>query len=273
MEVALDIEPVFNLYAVHVVQVAITELSKATGFPSSALRYYERIGLLSPVGRSSGGYRLYDERAVERLGFIARAKRLGLNLEEIIDLVALWEDGPCGPVQARLQALVDEKVEFLNSQIEELTRFRAQLTHVQRSLTSAEPPDQCGPGCGCDTDLPTDREVAVALGGDAAPSSTEAADRIVCTLGAGDAPQRLIEWQSILERTEERRPGPEGLLLRFPTDPALLGDLAALAAREVACCSFFTFALKLDAEAAWLTVSAPATAMPMVEELFGQQRA
>ena len=67
----------FNLYARFVAEVAITELSKATGFPSSALRYYERIGLLSPVGRSPGGYRLYDERAVERLTFIARAKRLG----------------------------------------------------------------------------------------------------------------------------------------------------------------------------------------------------
>jgi len=272
VDVALDIEPVFNLYAVRMAQVAITELSKATGFPSSALRYYERIGLLSPVGRSSGGYRLYDERAVERLRFVARAKRLGLSLEEIIDLVALWEDGPCGPVQARLQALVDEKVDFLNSQIEELTRFRAQLTHVQRSLRSAEPADQCGPGCGCDTEPPTDSEVSVALGRVAAPSR-EAADRIVCTLGAGDAPQRLIEWQSILERSEERRPSPDGLSLRFPTDPALLGELAALAAREVECCSFFTFALELDAEAAWLTVGAPAAGMPMVEELFGQQRA
>jgi len=263
---------VFNLYALLVAEVPITELSKATGFPSSALRYYERIGLLSPVGRSSGGYRLYDERAVERLTFIARAKRLGLNLEEITDLVALWEDGPCGPVQARLQDLVDEKVEYLNSQIEELTRFRAQLTHVKRSLRSAEPADQCGPGCGCDTELPTDTEVAVALGRVAAPSSTEAA-RIVCTLGANDAPQRLIEWHSILERTEERHSRPDGLSLRFPSDPSLVGELAALAAREVECCAFFTFALKLDAEATWLTVCAPAAAMPMVEELFGQQSA
>src|SRR6266446_971373 len=58
--------------------VAITELSKATGFPSSALRYYERIGLLSPVGRSSGGYRLYDARAaladVRRAGGSMRSR-------------------------------------------------------------------------------------------------------------------------------------------------------------------------------------------------------
>ena len=253
-------------------EVAITELSKASGFPSSALRYYERIGLLSPVGRSSGGYRLYDERAVERLTFIARAKRLGLNLEEIIDLVALWEDGPCGPVQARLQELVDEKVDALDSQIEELTRFRAQLSHVQRSLMSAEPADRCGPGCGCDTELPTDTEVAVALGRVTAPSSSEAT-RIVCTLSADDAPQRLTEWQSILERVAERHSRPDGLSLQFPSDPALVGELAALASREVECCAFFTFALTLDAEATWLTVGAPAAAMSMVEQLFGEPSA
>src|SRR5262249_16086989 len=130
----LDIELDFNPYPIRMASVSISELSKATGFPSSALRYYVRIGLLSPVGRSSGGYRLYDERSVERLTFIARAKRLGLNLDEITDLVALWEDGPCAPVHARLQALLDEKIELLDSQIDELARFRAQLAHVQRSL-------------------------------------------------------------------------------------------------------------------------------------------
>jgi len=249
--------------------VVISELSKVTGFPSSALRYYERIGLLSPVGRSPGGYRLYDERAIERLTFIARAKRLGLSLDEITDLVALWEDGPCGPVQTRLQALVDEKVDCLDAQIDELVRFRAQLEHVRRSLVSAEPADQCGPGCGCDTELPADSVVSMAFGRPATRSAEDQGVAISCTLGARDVVQRTSDWQSMLERTEERRATPEGLTLRFPCDPELLGALAVLTAREVECCSFLAFRLTLDAEAAWLTISAPPEAMPMVVDLFG----
>jgi DNA-binding transcriptional MerR regulator len=251
-------------------QVPISEVSRATGFSSSALRYYERIGLLSPVGRSAGGYRVYDDRAVERLQFIARAKRLGLNLDEITDLVALWEDGPCGPVQARLRALVDEKVEFLDSQIDELARFRAQLAQLQRSLTSAEPADRCGPGCGCDTELQDSSDVVPIFFGRLASSPDDA--RIVCTLSADGAPQRMAEWQSVLAHAEERRTVPVGVSLRFAADPALLGELAALATREVECCSFFTFDLKLDAQAAWLTVGAPAAARPLVVELFGPPR-
>ena len=143
----------------------ITELARTSGFPSSALRYYERVGLLAPVGRSAGGYRIYDERAVDRLAFIARAKRLGLNLDEISDLVSLWEDGPCSPVHARLRTLVDDKVAWLQSQIDELAQFQSQLVHVQCSLASTEPRDQCGPGCACDAELPDRAEShAIAFG-------------------------------------------------------------------------------------------------------------
>jgi DNA-binding transcriptional MerR regulator len=231
-----------------VADLLITELSRASGFPSSALRYYERVGLLAPIGRSEGGYRLYDSRAVDRLAFIGRAKRLGLTLDEIGDLVELWEDGPCAPVQARLTALVDEKVAGLDAQIDELARFRAQLEHVQRSLVSAEPADRCGPGCGCDAELL-----------DADSSAIE------CTLSADDVPERLREWEAILDRVEERVATAGGIRLRFLRDPVLLASLADLAAREVECCSFFTFALTLDAQGAWLAISAPAEARSLLD--------
>ena len=248
-------------------ELLITELSRASGFPSSALRYYERVGLLAPVGRSPGGYRLYDPGSVDRLAFIGRAKRLGLRLDEIGDLVALWQEGPCAPVQTRLTELVDDKVAGLDARIDELTRFRAQLEHVQRSLVSAEPADRCGPGCGCDAELLEAGDVTVALGR-SRPAPAEAS-AIECTLGAVDVPARLREWEAMLDRVEERRVTPLGVSLRFPRDALLLGAVADLAAREVACCSFFTFALTLDAESAWLAIGAPPEALPLVIDLFG----
>ena len=248
----LDLEPEFNVYANGVPDLSISELSRASGFSASALRYYERVGLLAPTSRSAGGYRQYDDRAVERLAFIARAKRLGLNLDEIGELVALWANGPCGPVQERLRALVDEKVAWLEAQVDEDARFHAQLVHAQRSLESTEPTDRCGPGCGCDAEWPEAGAISVA-----------------CTLGADDIPARIDDWQAVLARVEARRAVANGISLRFPREPALLASLAGVAAREVECCSFFAFTLALAADAAWFTITAPGEAQSLVTSLFG----
>jgi DNA-binding transcriptional MerR regulator len=45
--------------------------ARRTGLPTSTLRYYERIELLPAPSRTDGGYRAYEERALDRLAFIA----------------------------------------------------------------------------------------------------------------------------------------------------------------------------------------------------------
>lgn len=64
----------------------VSELARRSGVPATTLRFYEREGLL-PAGRTTSGYRVYDDVAVDRLAFIATAKRLGLALPEIRLLV------------------------------------------------------------------------------------------------------------------------------------------------------------------------------------------
>lgn len=61
----------------------IGELARRANVPTSMLRFYERAGLLSPVRRSGGGYRLYAPEAEQTLLFIRRAQRLGFSLEDI----------------------------------------------------------------------------------------------------------------------------------------------------------------------------------------------
>ncbi len=92
---------------------------------------------------------------------------------------------------------------------------------------------------------------------------------IACTLDPEAAPARVDDWQAVLDRVQSRRAIPDGVELRFPPEPDLLASLAAVAAKEVACCSFFTFTLAIDAQAAWLSVAAPADAAPLVRKLFG----
>lgn len=83
----------------------ISQLTERTGVPATTLRFYEQQGLL-PAQRSPAGYRLYDDSAVDRLGFIGAGKHLGLPLEEIRELLGVWESGLCVQVQDRLRPLL-----------------------------------------------------------------------------------------------------------------------------------------------------------------------
>lgn len=71
----------------------IGELARAFGLSPDALRYYERLGLLAPSGRSPGGFRLYGEEAFRRLRFIKEAQAAGLKLEDIAWILRAVEEG------------------------------------------------------------------------------------------------------------------------------------------------------------------------------------
>ena len=67
----------------------IGEIAKATGLTTKTIRYYELNRLLEEPDRTDSGYRLYGTKDVERLEFIKKAKRMGLSLEEIRDILLL----------------------------------------------------------------------------------------------------------------------------------------------------------------------------------------
>ena len=60
----------------------IAEVAQRSGVPASALRFYERKGLIAPVGRR-GLRRLFDPRVLERLSLIALGRAAGFSLDEI----------------------------------------------------------------------------------------------------------------------------------------------------------------------------------------------
>ncbi len=109
--------------------LTIGALAARTGFTTKAIRYYERIGLLPAPPRRPSGYRAYAERDLARLDFIAKAKRLGLSLEEIREVLALRDAGvePC----VHVVRVIDEHVEEVERAIADLTAFRTQLRRIQ----------------------------------------------------------------------------------------------------------------------------------------------
>jgi DNA-binding transcriptional MerR regulator len=72
--------------------LTIGKVAKRAGLSSSAIRYYERQGLLRP-SRLLNGYRIYDEDAIKTLRLLVQAKTLGITLREIGQLLALAGQG------------------------------------------------------------------------------------------------------------------------------------------------------------------------------------
>jgi DNA-binding transcriptional MerR regulator len=90
---------VFTLGGMNGLRVA--ELAARAGVAAAAVRVYERAGLLSRARRAVNGYRIFDESALEELAFIQRAKAIGMSLEDIAGLVAVWPGGSCQSLQAQ----------------------------------------------------------------------------------------------------------------------------------------------------------------------------
>lgn len=109
----------------------VAELAAAAGVSPDTVRYYERTGLLI-ARRTATGYRVFDESALERIGFVRGCQRLGLRLREIADLLAVRDTGvcPCEPADLLLRRRLDE----VDAEMARLTALRAQLTAMIGSL-------------------------------------------------------------------------------------------------------------------------------------------
>jgi MerR family transcriptional regulator, copper efflux regulator len=242
----------------------IGEVAERSGFSASALRYYEGIGLVEPASRTDAGYRVYDDHTLARLAFIARAKQLGCSLEEIADLVAIWDGEQCGPVQRRFHELITSKIRTARRQLVELGAFTAQLQTAAEQL-SGEPVDgPCGADCAC----------VAATAASSAPApvvlvAKRLEDSLACTLEPGAVPDRLADWERVLDKAQARVATSDGgLRIEFPADVDL-GDLARLVGAEQRCCQFFAFAITVDHRGTALEVRAPEAAAAIVADLFG----
>ncbi|WP_405675560.1 MerR family transcriptional regulator [Streptomyces sp. NBC_01511] len=247
----------------------ISQLAARTGVPTSTLRFYEKAGLLT-ADRTSGGYRIFDEEAVERLGFIGAAKLLGLPLEEIAQLLGVWETGACTDVRAELRPRVAARVVEAESRIVELEVFASSLRSALEHLDAL--PDRagrCDPKCGFLG--ASGRRTPVMV--DLAPRRREETEAerwrtvpVSCSLTGDDQQARTDRWQEALAGAV-REPIPDGMRLVLPVDRTAV--VAELAGREQQCCPFFDFRLHVDGPVVRMEVRAPADGAGLLAELFG----
>lgn len=127
----------------------ISELAAQAGVAASTVRYYERIGLMPAPDRTESGYRAYDSEAAARLLFITRAKRVGLTLEQIAEVLPIWDGINCAATHDEMTRRVDAKRTEITERIAELERFAAQLDEVRAALAESPPPNACLPDLSC----------------------------------------------------------------------------------------------------------------------------
>jgi DNA-binding transcriptional MerR regulator len=254
-------------------RLRIADVARRSGFSPATLRYYEEIGLLPAIPRTDGGYRAYDDRTLERLAFIARAKQLGCTLDEIADLTIAWDGGECGPVQDGLRRLVADKLALAQQEIGALMTLTDELQTAAAALERHRPVGPCDDSCGCvATDARDATTMGVAL---TAKPRHESEVPIVCTLNPDRFEDRWAEWNRLLgedktplSATVTRTAIPGGVRLEFGPDGDI-PELARLAVAEQECCRFLSFAITVDGRGIGLEVTAPADALPVVHGLFG----
>lgn len=121
---------------------SIGELAARTGMTPDALRYYERLGVMAPVRRTAGGYRVYTGETIERVRFIKQAQLHGLTLAEIRELLQVEKRGGVGRCR-RVQRLLQRKLTELDTRLMQLQDFRRSLQGylAQCDRTLAESPE------------------------------------------------------------------------------------------------------------------------------------
>lgn len=113
--------------------LSIGQLSARSGVATSALRYYEELGLISSE-RSAGNQRRYPQPMLRRVAFIRAAQRVGLTLEEVSEALATLPAGRT-PTKADWTRLSRSWRPRIDEQIARLELLRKRL-------------DSCI-GCGC----------------------------------------------------------------------------------------------------------------------------
>jgi DNA-binding transcriptional MerR regulator len=115
----------------------IGELGDRVGVSAHTIRYYERLGLLEPSKRTESGYRIYDREDEERLRFIQKAKKFGLSLDEIKQLITIRTKGtpPC----TNLKTMVKQHLDDLDRKIAEMISLRQELASRYEEIDKSLP--------------------------------------------------------------------------------------------------------------------------------------
>jgi MerR family copper efflux transcriptional regulator len=106
----------------------IGQAAMASGVSAKMIRHYESVGLFPQASRTEAGYRQYGTVEVNTLRFIRQARDLGFSIDQIRELLGLWQDRrrPSRQVKALAQAHIAE----LDAKLQDLQAMKSTLAHL-----------------------------------------------------------------------------------------------------------------------------------------------
>ena len=116
----------------------IGEVAKKAGLPPKTIRYYEDIGLVTPL-RDTNGYRSFRDSDMHKLAFLGRSRRLGFTIEDCRTLLALWDDQD--RASADVRAVAKQHLDQIERKITDLQDIRDTLSHLVRECAGDDRPD------------------------------------------------------------------------------------------------------------------------------------
>lgn len=121
----------------------VGELAKAVGKTVRAVHLYEELGLVRPVTRTDGGFRLYRLEAVSRIHWIIKLQAIGFTLSEIQDFIKDFERAPSGrDATNRAREVFAGKLQEIRDQISQLQAIESDLHAALSYLDSCQ---ECSP--------------------------------------------------------------------------------------------------------------------------------
>jgi len=117
----------------------IGSVSEKTGVTAKTIRYYEEIGLIPPPVRAENGYRHYQDKDVETLRFVQRARGLGFSVKDVGNLLTLWQDK--NRISSDVKNLAIGHIKDIEDKIEELNSIRQTLIRLTKTCHGDDRPD------------------------------------------------------------------------------------------------------------------------------------
>lgn len=119
--------------------VNIGEASRLSGVSAKMIRHYESLHLLPRVPRSDSGYRQYSAAEVHTLRFVKRARDLGFSMEEIGELVGLWQNRR--RASASVRKIAQKHAQDLEQRIRAMQEMQQTLHHLIHCCHGDERPE------------------------------------------------------------------------------------------------------------------------------------
>ena len=119
--------------------VPISEAARRAGVSARMVRHYEALGLLNGVARTDSGYSQYTEAYVHALRFIGRARTLGFSMEEIRELLGLWQDK--GRASASVKRIAQAHIVDLAERIAAMQAMQRTLAQLVSCCAGDARPD------------------------------------------------------------------------------------------------------------------------------------